>query len=41
MHGTITTRCEILPPELQKQVSDFVVFLRKNNKSNLSKKNRR
>jgi hypothetical protein len=29
MHGTITTRCEILTPELQKQVSDFVVFLRK------------
>ncbi|MDO9399237.1 MAG: DUF2281 domain-containing protein, partial [bacterium] len=29
---------EILPPELQKQVSDFVVFLRKQQQKQLIKK---
>jgi len=38
MHGQqLLQEIEILPPELQKQVSDFVVFYASNNKSNSSK----
>lgn len=39
MHGQqLLHEIEILPPELQKQVSDFVVFLRKQQQKQLVKK---
>jgi hypothetical protein len=39
MHGQqLLQEIEILPPELQKQVSDFVVFLRKQQQKQFIKK---
>jgi len=39
MHGQqLLHEIEILPPELQKQVSDFVIFLRKQQQKQLIKK---
>jgi len=39
MHGQqLLHEIEILPPELQKQVSDFVVFLRKQQQKQFVKK---
>ena len=39
MHGQqLLQEIEILPPELQKQVSDFVVFLRKQQQKQVIKK---
>ena len=39
MHGQqLLQEIEILPPELQKQVSDFVVFLRKQQQKQFVKK---
>ncbi len=39
MHGQqLLHEIEILPPELQKQVSDFVIFLRKQQQKQLVKK---
>ncbi|SJM92102.1 DUF2281 domain-containing protein [Crenothrix polyspora] len=39
MHGQrLLQEIEILPPELQKQVSDFVVFLRKQQKNAIKKR---
>jgi len=39
MHGQQLLReIEILPPELQKQVSDFIVYLRKQQQMQLVKK---
>lgn len=37
MHRQLLQEIEILPPELQKQVSDFVVFLRKQQQKQLIK----
>lgn len=40
MHGQqLLHEIEILPPELQKQVSDFVIFLRKQQLKQSIKKN--